>query len=245
MGRLIAKVRKSLRRTGIIGTVRRAGERLYGMVRDQTPARRRERRLRAEQDRDFDRRFHVDTAGFIPLDRLAIGSTNRDFGFAYDPIQPERFQRTAGSLALRHEDYIFIDFGSGKGKSVLLASELPFKKIIGVEFSPDLYQIAQRNIQTYQNPNQKCKDIELVCMDAAEFPIPPVPAVLFMFNPFGKEVMERVIENVRRSYEAHPRELYVAYATPVLEDMWAKVEFLAKITDEGAYFTAYRTKPPV
>ena len=163
---------------------------------------------------------------------------------AYDPIDPEKFQRTAGSLALRHEDFIFIDFGSGKGKSVLLAAELPFKKIIGVEFSPDLYQIAQRNLQTYQNPNQKCKNIELVCMDAAVFPIPQEPAVLFMFNPFGKEVMARVIENVRQSYEAHPRELYVVYATPVLDEMWARAGFLEKVKELPGYFTAYRTKMP-
>ena len=77
VGRLITKVRTSLRRAGFMGTLKNAGNRLFVTMRDQTPARRRAKRLRAEQDRDFDRRFHVDTAGFIPLDRLAIGSTNR------------------------------------------------------------------------------------------------------------------------------------------------------------------------
>jgi hypothetical protein len=240
--RLMTKVRNSFRQGGVVGTLKRVGNRIYVKVLDQSPARRRARRLKEQQDRDFDKQYNVETAGFMPLDRLAIGSANSQHGFAYDPIEPEKFQRTVGSLPLRYEDFIFIDFGSGKGKSVLLASELPFKKIIGVEFSPDLHRVSQRNVQTYRNDNQKCKDIEFVCMDAATYPLPPVPLVLFFFNPFGQEVMARVIDNVTRSYAEHPRELFVFYATPVLDELWAQVPFLVKAMAQPGYFAAYTTR---
>lgn len=33
------------------------------------------------------------------------------------------------------QDYDFLDFGSGKGRTLLMAASFPFKKITGVEFS--------------------------------------------------------------------------------------------------------------
>jgi hypothetical protein len=36
--------------------------------------------------------------------------------------------------------------GSGKGRALLVASELPFAKIIGVELSRELHRIAEQNL---------------------------------------------------------------------------------------------------
>src|SRR5262249_25140243 len=98
--------------------------------------------------------------------------------------------------------------------------------------------------QTYSNPNQRCKDVEFVCMDAAAYPLPPVPTVLFFFNPFGAEVMTRVIQNVRRSCQEHPRELYIFYAAPVLEALWTQAGFVERHKWEAGYLAAYRAKIP-
>src|SRR4051794_39901221 len=116
-GRLLAKVKKTFQREGVLGTLKKAVARLYAKILERSPARRRGARLREKQDREFDRRHNVDTAGFVPLDRLGFASGNKDHGFAYDPIYPEKFNDTVGGVPLRHEDYVFIDFGSGKGKA--------------------------------------------------------------------------------------------------------------------------------
>jgi hypothetical protein len=239
---LVRKVRKSLRQVGLLGTLGRAARKVWKKAVEQLPAHRRARRLKEEQDRAFDRQHNVQTAGFVPLDGLNIGTDNRDHGFPYDPIEPEKFQRSVGSVALRHEDFVFIDFGSGKGKSVLLASELPFKKVIGVEFAPELHRVAEENARTFRSERQRCRDIEMVCGDAAAYTLPPVPVVLFLFNPFGREVMERVIENFKKSYKEHPRELYVVYATPVLDDLWGAVDFLVKVASQKEYCSVYKTR---
>lgn len=243
-GGLIAKIRKSLRREGLFGTLKKAVAKVYVRMCDQLPARRRQRRLKERQDREFDRQYGVDTAGFVPLDHLGFGSDSKDHGFAYDPIEPEKFNRTVGSVPLKHEDYVFIDFGSGKGKALLLASELPFKKVIGVEFSPELHHIAEQNVRAFRSVNQKCKDVEPVCADAATYPLPPVPTVVYFFNPFGAEVMARVIENVRRSYREHPRELVVIYVTPVVQELWDRADFVEKVSSQKGYVAVYRTRPP-
>jgi hypothetical protein len=242
-GRLIGKIRKTLRNEGLIGTLKKAFARACVRLRDQMPARRRARRLKEKQDREFDLQYGVDTAGFVPLDRLGFSSASKDNGFAYDPIEPEKFNRTVGSVPLKHEDYVFIDFGSGKGKAVLLASELPFKKAIGVEFAPELHRIAEQNLRIFRSANQKCKDLEAVCEDATTYPLPRVPTVLYFFNPFGAEVMARVIENVRRSYHEHPRELVVIYVTPVVEELWDRADFVEKVSSQKGYCSVYRTRP--
>ena len=46
-------------------------------------------------------------------------------------------------------DYTLVDFGSVEGRVLLIASEVPFRRVIGVEFSPDLHSVAAANIAKY------------------------------------------------------------------------------------------------
>jgi len=43
-------------------------------------------------------------------------------------------------LSINHSEFTFIDFGSGKGRVLFLASEYPYKKIIGVELARMLHE---------------------------------------------------------------------------------------------------------
>jgi len=47
------------------------------------------------------------------------------------------------------KDFTLIDLGSGKGRVLLMASDYPFKRIIGVEFMPELHRVAEGNIRKY------------------------------------------------------------------------------------------------
>jgi hypothetical protein len=96
--------------------------------------------------REFDRTYHVDTAGTTELDGLEVVGNHRDLGHRYRGTDPQLFRTAIGSLPIHHEDFVFIDFGSGKGKALFLAAEWPFKAIIGVEFAPALHRIAESNI---------------------------------------------------------------------------------------------------
>lgn len=44
-------------------------------------------------------------------------------------------------LPLDFEEYTFIDLGSGKGRALLIASEYPFRAVVGVELSPKLHAL--------------------------------------------------------------------------------------------------------
>lgn len=239
----LAKIRKSLARRGLVGTglhvVRSAWHRLL----EYTPARRRARRIKEAKDRAFDQRYNVETGGIIPLNRLQIASAHQDLGVPYWAIDTDEFAQLMGSVRFRHEDCVFIDFGSGKGRALFLAAEYPFRKIVGVEFSPELHAIAQQNVRSYRNERQRCHAIELVCMDAAAYPLPEEPLALFLYNPFGREVMDQVVANVRRSYQARPRDMVILYANPKEEAAWAEADFVERVA-AGDLFVVYRTRRP-
>ena len=50
-------------------------------------------------------------------------------------------------------------------------------------------------------------------MDAADFPLPEEPLVLYFFNPFPEEVLARVLSNLEESLAWAPRRVYVLEAS--------------------------------
>lgn len=205
---------KTVQRRGFWGTPPWILRQLYKRARDLAPDRRRLHAAREAADRHFDARYHVDTAGVIPLYHLTIPSENWIYGGRYQAILPEEFHpllHAAGEIA---PGTVFVDFGSGKGRALLLAAEYPFTRIVGVEFSPDLVAIARKNCLSYQDPAQVCRDIESVVCDAANYLLPEEPLVLMLFNPFEYHVMAKVADNVRDSLERHPRPVTVIVSNP-------------------------------
>lgn len=50
-------------------------------------------------------------------------------------------------LDIRGAAEVFLDYGSGKGRALIMAAQYPFRRILGVEFSPQLSLIASQNIE--------------------------------------------------------------------------------------------------
>lgn len=192
---------------------------------------------------EFDRKFHVDTCGEIDLSELDIESPHFAFGNSYQPSSPKMFFEMLGALDIRHEDYTFIDIGSGKGLVLLLASTYPFRRIVGVEFSPQLHQIAEENIRNYQNPEQRCRNIESIVTDVTEYDIPEDPEVIYLFNPFNEKILETLLAKIRRSIERRPRPVFILYKNPVANEVF-KRERLLTIMKHTKEYTIHRYEAP-
>jgi SAM-dependent methyltransferase len=148
-------------------------------------------------------------------------------------------------LDIAFEDYTFVDFGSGKGRALLLASEFPFKRILGLEFSPELHRTAEENIRRYNSATQKCRDIQSLNVDFADYALPPEASVLFFFHPCRIRVLSEVVAGIGLSLLSQPRPLYVAYVAPTLEQqqLFASAGFLEKIFDSAEFkFSLYRSR---
>jgi SAM-dependent methyltransferase len=136
-------------------------------------------------------------------------------------------------IALRREsavcdfrDFTFIDMGCGKGRVLLMASDMAFRKIIGIDFSPRLVRIAQDNISRYGSRGDR---FEVLCCDGAAFEFPPNDTVLYFYYPFPDPLMSVVIGNLKRSLKEYPRELIVVFNHPCNAHLLDASGFLRQI----------------
>lgn len=183
-------------------------------LRDSTPDRRRQRF--GDADYDWEHRVNTTSGAVHWRDRL--------LGVFHSPYQPteaalfhEMMRVLSEHAAIDWPRFTFVDLGSGKGRTLLMASDYPFRRIIGVELLPGLNRIARENLAVYKNETQKCFTMESRCEDAASFVFPGDPMVLFLFNPLPESGLRRVMQNLTRSLSEQPRDVYVVYHNPLLE----------------------------
>lgn len=179
-------------------------------------------------DRRFDKKYKVETAGKVALATLTINSLNKCDGIYYEPTPEKVFHSIMRGLKIDYERYDFVDYGSGKGRVLLMASRYPFRKIVGVEFGAELAKVADKNIRCFNDRKRLCENIESVCMDAVEFQIPSGNVVLYFFNPFTSDVMEKIVGKIEASYNAIPRNIVVVYYHPQSSRLFDKLGFMTK-----------------
>ena len=181
-------------------------------------------------DLDYDWEHEVDTTrsnvGFRT--QLLTGMTARPY-FASEPWLFEQILRAVPTDFSR---FTFIDLGAGKGRALLMASQYPFRRIVGVEFMPDLCRAAQKNIAGFSSVHQRCRRIEAICMDARDFQFLLEPLVVYLFNPFSEPTFALVLEKLRMSVEQAPRPVYIAYRFTEFENLLAQADWLEKIAGE-------------
>ncbi len=195
---------------GWIATGKEFFSELRDFILESTPERRRQR----YGDVEFDWDHRVDTTS------ATVGFRDRLLGVfhsAYQPTEPGPFREMIGQLPLDYREFTFIDLGCGKGRTLLMASDYPFRRVVGVELLPSLHQIAVENANKYAKRRQLSAPIEVVCADARNFNFPGGPLVVYLFHPFPEPVLEEVLGNLDRSLQQHPRPAYVIYYNPVLE----------------------------
>ncbi len=171
-------------------------------------------RLRYEDylNRAYDIRHHVETAREELLADCGVPAANVERGNTlYRVTWGSLIRKALDALRIDHSRYTFIDYGSGKGKAMLMASDYPFRRIIGLEYSEKLHAIASANCRTYRSAAQKCHAIEPVLVDVLDHEPPCGPIVCFMCNPFDDATMETMFDRWRARHGGHDRDLRIIY----------------------------------
>jgi hypothetical protein len=230
---IIPRIRRSLKERGLVKSLSRSFLLPIHLLREYRSA----RHLTPDRtENEFDSVHGVDTegelGGWTYLSDLEIASPNWIEGNDYAAIEPERFNQVLASLRIKFKEYTFIDFGSGKGRALLLASEFPFKRIIGLEFSGQLHRIAVDNIHRYRTQTQRCMSVECLNIDFVDFALPAEPAVLFFFDPCRLPILEKVLFRTKQSLSAYPRSITVVYIAPRkdVEELFASADFLTVVS---------------
>ena len=139
-------------------------------------------------------------------------------------------RRAFAALRIDFSRFVFIDLGSGKGRTLLLAAEWPFLRVEGIEFASELHHIAKKNIKAFVARRLGCQRITALHIDAAEYRIPDAPCVFYLYNPFGEPVLARVLDNIEASFERDPRPMYFVYLNPKHRHIFEHKSFVRPIT---------------
>ena len=205
---------------------------LWEFLRNSTPARLRQRY--GDADYDWDHRVNTTSAAVGWRDRL-LGI----FHSPYQPTEPALFCEMLAALQqatnLNFADFAFVDLGSGKGRTLLMASDYPFRRIVGIEVLPSLHQICEENLSRYKSNSQKCFSFQCFCADATSFPLPEEPLLIYLFNPFPEAGLRHALGNLRESLHQHPRPVYILYHNPQLEALFTGEGHFKKIAGTHQY----------
>ena len=164
----------------------------------------------------FDLEYGVRTSGLVAGRHLGSGHMHDRHNTAYFAVAPSVFQsmivRWRRSKPVAPVDqYTFIDFGAGMGRAVMLAAELPFRNVVGVELNPALARIARANLGRWRAAGRVLAPTRILCRDAAQFHFPSGLCVAFLFNPFGAPVMRRLLAAISAAFANRPTQLDLLY----------------------------------
>jgi SAM-dependent methyltransferase len=180
--------------------------------------------IRETEDWWFDKTRNIRTRGNTSPAKATevIGDTAGSE--IYAPVRVTNARRALRDLPVADAaQYTFLDLGSGKGRMLFVAAELPFRKIQGVEFSTDLHHEAEANIQRFHHSSRRCANLESVNANAADFVFPNDNLVLYLFNPFGPSVMTPMLHNLERSIARCPRHVVILLLWPVNSHLVAEL----------------------
>jgi len=157
-------------------------------------------------------RLGIQTGEF---DGLQVGDEGDHHG--YEPVEFRCFDLIMQRLAVRPGKDVFLDYGCGKGRAVVLAATYPYRRVLGLELSPELCEIARQQVKRAYN-KLHCREVEILQADAALFPLPDDVNHVFLFNSFKGEVLQGTLEQVRQSLVRVPRTLSLVYMIPTDQD---------------------------
>jgi SAM-dependent methyltransferase len=175
----------------------------------------------------FDKKYGTDTSGYLSPEDLVTGQGHDSLNYGYSAIAPSvfrdalrRWQANLSAVAGRIEAYSFVDVGAGKGRAVLLAAELPFRKVIGIELNPHLARIAQDNIERWRRAlrTKGEKRIRMIQADALEFRWPRTPLLVYLYNPFECSLVAQLAERLAAASRSGLPLVDLLYMNPTCTD---------------------------
>lgn len=169
-----------------------------------------------------DARLGIRTGGrTLQVQRRGDGSLWKN----YAPIGYRSLFAALRRVGVRPGEDVFVDYGCGKGRVVVVAATFPFRRVIGVEVRPEFAATARRNLTraslrlSYRRTTSqtgrsglRCPAVEIVEAGASDFGVPDDATVLHFFDPFAGTTLERLTDEIGASIRRAPRPLTILFA---------------------------------
>jgi precorrin-6B methylase 2 len=144
-----------------------------------------------------------------------------------------KLKKVLNSLGITSRDAI-VDFGSGKGGALITFSMYPFKKVTGVEITPELAAVAEGNLKKLGISN-----VNVVVSDSTDFTDLAEYNYFYFFSPFPGEIMKQVIHNIETSLSIKPRNIVIIYLNPEFHNVIIENSSFKKIDEYNHHVLRY------
>lgn len=121
------------------------------------------------------------------------------------------------------EEIRLLDIGCGSGKSMLMGMKLKFLEVIGIDLDTPSIEQGLRNcekMKLFGSPT--C--FSLKQYDAATFKnIADGINLIYLFNPFGKTTMSKVVNNIESFVKNQPADVFIIYMNPLYLELFTEI----------------------
>lgn len=186
----------------------------------------------------FDKKHGTNTTNMMDFFEPQYIMNDQTF---YQTMPSSKITETFEMLNTDFDDYAFIDVGCGKGKPLLVASDYPFKKIIGIDIAAELINIAHSNINIYKKGELDTSRFELIHKSIEEYTIPEEKLVIHLFNPLNETLMETFLKQIEQSYKNYAREIIFIYVIPVHKEVFMQQDWLEEIPTSTWQIKIFKT----
>jgi hypothetical protein len=164
-------------------------------------------RLRQPRDAWWDWRLGVNTFGHAP----AVGEPHEPHWRGHYATRPyEELFGLLHHVGLGPQD-VFVDFGSGLGRAVFVASWLGAGRSVGVEVNPVL---CGRAVNSHRRSRLAQRDVRFVCQPAQQFSS-EAATVVYLLHPFGAGTLDAVAQRLTSQAAERNGPLRIVYHNPV------------------------------
>jgi SAM-dependent methyltransferase len=160
----------------------------------------------------IDMLYGIDTAGIVNASALRTGSRSDLQNFGYGASLPSVIRR-AIERCPNLEMASFVDLGCGKGLPLAVATEYPFRRIIGVELSPKLCATGRENAARIAAAYPDRTEIEIVEGDASAFEFPSGYVIVYLYNPVYPRLLDLLAERIA-DHQARENKVMVICCNP-------------------------------
>jgi SAM-dependent methyltransferase len=181
--------------------------------------------------------LHIHSRGlsFEPEDR----GRNQD-AFRFEGTTHLSILRIIRLVKPKPDDVVF-ELGCGKGRALCHFARCHVRRVVGIEISKFLSEIAKSNAQSLRRPHAP---IEILNMDVATAYLGE-GTIFYMFNPFGAKTLKNVLENIERTYNVLKKPLVIIYMNATLSHIFNEFPWLKVFSDyhrlNGQRVLIYRT----
>jgi SAM-dependent methyltransferase len=164
-------------------------------------------------ERKYEKKLGINTHSIVNLNSLTLAGANSEQNHHYQGASYFILFSILNKLPedIKHSN--FVDYGCGKGRALFVAEQCGFTKLTGVDIAKELIDDANANKLVYQKKNNQ-SEFHFLFNDATTFQIPENTSVFYFFNPFGIDILQKVIQNIKESLKQNPRKIYCIYLNP-------------------------------